>query len=75
MCSTLVSCNSTLVSCLFLLVSCNFTLVSCLFLFVSCNSILEVCGAVRGVTMGRVFLEWASLAHACPHVGVYIDPL
>jgi len=32
-------------------------------------------GAVRGVTMGRVFLERASLAHACPHVGVYIDPL
>jgi len=32
-------------------------------------------GAVRGVTMGRVFFGGASLAHACPHVGVYIDPL
>jgi hypothetical protein len=33
-------------------------------------------GAVRGVTMGRIFFgERASLALACPHVGVYIDPL
>ena len=32
-------------------------------------------GAVRGVMKGGVFFERASLAHACPHVGVYIDPL